>query len=75
MRGQVAQNSEHQFAEVRPNSPKSGEDASADASAGPEVIRCELPPDLQVIVDAWGGLPEAVRASITMLVKASHAAR
>ena len=30
-----------------------------------------LPPDLATIVDAWPRLPEAVRASILMLVKAA----
>jgi hypothetical protein len=30
-----------------------------------------LPADLQRIVDAWPGLPESVRASILMLVKAA----
>jgi hypothetical protein len=30
-----------------------------------------IPPDLAAVVDAWPRLPEAVRASILMLVKAA----
>jgi hypothetical protein len=32
---------------------------------------CQLPPDLALIVGRWGSLPEAVRAGIVAMVKAS----
>jgi hypothetical protein len=32
---------------------------------------CQTDPDLAAVVNAWDGLPEAVRASILMLVKAA----
>jgi hypothetical protein len=32
---------------------------------------CRIDPDLARIVNAWPGLPESVRASILMLVKAA----
>ena len=32
---------------------------------------CQTDPDLTAVIDAWKTLPEAVRASILMLVKAA----
>ncbi len=32
---------------------------------------CLTDPNLTAVIDAWDGLPEAVRASILMLVKAA----
>ncbi len=32
---------------------------------------CDLPPDLALVIDAWGKLPQAIRAGILALVKAA----
>jgi hypothetical protein len=33
---------------------------------------CQTDPDLKAVVDAWGQLPEAIRAAITALVRAAR---
>lgn len=38
-----------------------------------DTSRNELPADLRLIVEAWAGLPDAVRAGILAMVNASEA--
>jgi hypothetical protein len=42
-------------------------------SLAPPLIHddCQTDPDLATIIDAWGRLPEAVRAGIVAMVKAA----
>jgi hypothetical protein len=36
---------------------------------------CPIPPELNLVIDAWDRLPEAVRAGIVAMVKASDTGR
>jgi hypothetical protein len=51
--------------------PESSRRATCGATFGNEGIRSEMPADLQSVVSAWGDLPEAIKAGIVAMVKAS----
>jgi hypothetical protein len=62
-----------QCTELHRNAPESSLRATAGATGQSEVARA-LPSDLQAVVDAWGTLPQPVKAGILAMVKASGSA-
>jgi hypothetical protein len=51
-----------------PDAPKQAQDAK-NAEHLQNICRTDLPPDLQAVIEAWGGLPEDVRKRIAALAQ------